>query len=56
MNKSFCDRCGKEIPQFQNILFEIKQIISNGKMPVELCEDCSKQLIEWLKVDSGKEK
>ena len=54
MNRKFCDRCGKEmninpIVQVQNPLFEIKQIYPLGNMPIDLCEHCSKKLVEWIR-------
>ena len=54
MNKKFCDRCGKEINtnpiiQCQNPLFEIRQLYPQGIMPIDLCEDCSKKFVEWVK-------
>jgi len=54
MNRKFCDRCGKEINinpivQVQNPLFEIRQIYPRGLMPIDLCEDCSKKFVEWVK-------
>ena len=59
MNRKFCDRCGEEINinpivQVQNPLFEIKQIYPRGLMPIDLCEDCSKKFVEWVK--SGEHK
>ena len=54
MNRKFCDRCGEEINinpivQCQNPLFEIKQIYPLGGMPIDLCENCSKKFVEWVK-------
>lgn len=54
MNRKFCDRCGEEINinpivQVQNPLFEIKQIYPLGAMPIDLCENCSKKFVEWVK-------
>ena len=54
MNRKFCDRCGKEINtnpmmQCQNPLFEIRQLYPQGIMPIDLCEDCSKKFVEWIK-------
>jgi DNA-directed RNA polymerase subunit RPC12/RpoP len=57
MNRKFCDRCGKEINtnpmmkwiQCQNPLFEIRQLYPQGIMPIDLCEDCSKKFVEWVK-------
>lgn len=55
MNRKFCDRCGKEINinpimQCQNPLFEIRQLYPQGIMSIDLCEDCSKKFIEWIRV------
>lgn len=54
MNRKFCDRCGKEmninpIVQVQNPLFEIRQLYPQGIMPIDLCEDCSKKFVEWIR-------
>lgn len=54
MNRKFCDRCDKEmktnpIVQCQNPLFEIRQLYPLGMMPIDLCEDCSKKFIEWIR-------
>ena len=58
MKKSCCDRCGREVNIRQVLaskspIFEIKQIITQGSMPVELCEYCSKDFAGWLKGGSG---
>ena len=53
MIRKYCDRCKKEMTtnpmaQCQNPLFEIKQIYPKGLMPIDLCEDCSKEFVLWV--------
>ena len=54
MNKKFCDRCGKEvntnpIMQCQTPLFEIRLLHPQGIMSINLCEDCSKKFVKWIR-------
>lgn len=61
-----CDRCGKKIGRKSRTLFGdiyvkygfrgIFNIILGDKsrVDVDLCEDCAKELVEWLHIDDDK--
>ena len=49
-----CDRCGKEVPQKNWVEYPIFSIeIWNepiiGTKKVDLCDECKKDFLEWLK-------
>ena len=60
MNRKYCDRCKREISmnpvvQCQNPLFRIEYIIPRGNVPIDLCEDCSREFVEWVKKEEEDE-
>lgn len=54
MIKTFCDRCGKEITQYQetaNLTYKLNKGFSKGfSMGIisELCIDCWHEFLKWM--------
>lgn len=54
MSRKYCDRCKREMNmhpmiQCQNPLFRIEYIHPMGIAPIDLCESCSKEFVEWVR-------
>ena len=50
MIKTFCDRCGKEITQYQetaNLTYKLNKGFSMGIIS-ELCIDCWHEFLKWM--------
>lgn len=49
MKKTFCDRCGQDILGASGIHFEANAIISDMFDSIDLCRNCWKEFITWIK-------
>lgn len=51
MIKNFCDKCGKEIKSCEGAEVVVSKSGWQGSLIVskEICEDCKRELMEWLK-------
>lgn len=48
MREHTCDRCGKERNIFDNDVNMIMHYPSLGFNVINLCEDCQRELLEWM--------
>lgn len=57
MTKTICDICGKEMPTDMRpgIIAEYKFCISSYGKAWDVCDDCRKELNEWIKRHKYKE-
>lgn len=46
MQKTYCDKCGKEINQVENK--ELSAQVKGGFKEYDLCDKCSKKIIEFI--------
>ena len=52
-----CDKCGSEAPVPNAVTqitehYEIFKVKMLGKIPIDLCNECQKQLESWIKGDT----
>lgn len=50
MTKTFCDKCGKEITQYQKastLTYKLNQSFCSSVV-VDMCEDCWDKFLDWM--------
>ena len=51
MTKTYCDRCGKEITQHQDIVTLTYKLNTSFRVGViaDICKDCWFEFLKWMK-------
>jgi len=50
INKTFCDKCGKEIDTEKVIYFDLE----NNKKKYQFCEECGEKIVKWMEERESK--